>query len=141
MLVCMDVCLVDVTRSGFMATDELFVLEGMHEVGAEQSLVEIREALEYYCFNFLRPWLQEYFYHKVSCHWSWDARQSSSPGSGLTRRGSTQTVESLYPLLADPCTVALGFSMLVFVRTHLTRLPWRVTGSCYERLELSAAFG
>lgn len=50
---------------GFMEADGLFALEGMHEPGSEQSLVEIREALEYYCLNFLQPWLQEYFYRKV----------------------------------------------------------------------------
>lgn len=51
--------------TGFMEADGLFSLEGMHEAGAEQSLVEIREALEYYCLNFIQPWLEEYFYHKV----------------------------------------------------------------------------
>ena len=48
-----------------MEADGLFALEGIHMVGAEQSMVEIREALEYYCINFLRPWLEEYFYQKV----------------------------------------------------------------------------
>ena len=51
--------------SGFMEADGLFALEGIHVAGAEQSMVEIREALEYYCINFLRPWLEEYFYQKV----------------------------------------------------------------------------
>ncbi|CAM9346290.1 unnamed protein product, partial [Scytosiphon promiscuus] len=50
---------------GFMEADGLFSLEGIHVAGAEQSMVEIREALEYYCINFLRPWLEEYFYQKV----------------------------------------------------------------------------
>lgn len=48
-----------------MEADGLFALEGIHVEGAEQSMVEIREALEYYCINFLRPWLEEYFYQKV----------------------------------------------------------------------------
>ena len=48
-----------------MEADGLFDLEGMHVHGAEQSLVEIRDALEYYCLKFLRPWLEEYFYQKV----------------------------------------------------------------------------
>lgn len=48
-----------------MEADGLFALEGMHVPGAEQCLVEIREALEYYCLNFLGPWLEEYFLHKV----------------------------------------------------------------------------
>lgn len=48
-----------------MEADGLFDLEGIHVEGAEQSMVEIREALEYYCINFLRPWLEEYFYQKV----------------------------------------------------------------------------
>lgn len=52
-------------ETGFMDADGLFALEGMHEAGAEQALLEMREALEYYCFNFLRPWMQEYFYDKV----------------------------------------------------------------------------
>lgn len=59
----LSTCIVE----GFMEADGLFALEGMHEPGAEQALVEIREALEYYCLNFLRPWLQEYFYRKVNC--------------------------------------------------------------------------
>ncbi|CAN0069507.1 unnamed protein product, partial [Ectocarpus sp. 4 AP-2014] len=50
---------------GFMEADGLFALEGIHVAGAEESMVEIREALEYYCINFLRPWLEEYFYQKV----------------------------------------------------------------------------
>lgn len=48
-----------------MEADGLFALEGIHVAGAEQSMVEIRDALEYYCINFLRPWLEEYFYQKV----------------------------------------------------------------------------
>lgn len=48
-----------------MEADGLFALEGIHVAGAEESMVEIREALEYYCINFLRPWLEEYFYQKV----------------------------------------------------------------------------
>lgn len=48
-----------------MEADGLFDLEGMHAQGAEQCLVEIRDALEYYCLKFLRPWLEEYFYQKV----------------------------------------------------------------------------
>lgn len=48
-----------------MDSDGLFALEGMHSPGAEQTMVEIREALEYYCVSFLRPWLEEYFYQKV----------------------------------------------------------------------------
>ena len=48
-----------------MEADGLFDLEGMHAQGAEQSLLEIRDALEYYCLKFLRPWLEEYFYQKV----------------------------------------------------------------------------
>ena len=53
------------SHAGFMDSDGLFALEGMHSPGAEKTLVEIREALEYYCLNFLRPWLEEYFYQKV----------------------------------------------------------------------------
>lgn len=48
-----------------MEADGLFALEGMHVMGAEEALVEIREALEYYCLMFLKPWLEDYFYQKV----------------------------------------------------------------------------
>lgn len=59
-------CHSNVTRvAGFMDSDGLFALEGMHSPGAEKTMTEIREALEYYCVSFLRPWLEDYFYQKV----------------------------------------------------------------------------
>lgn len=62
-----------------MEADGLFALEGMHETGAEQSLKDMREALEYYCFNFLRPWLQDYFYHKAGYGLSVVSRELTGP--------------------------------------------------------------